>query len=64
MNQNRFDALVAFTFNCGAGNPEKPAKGQTAETATTKILGCNKGGGKVLPSLTARRQAERELFLK
>lgn len=64
MNQNRFDAPVAFTFNCGAGNPKKPVKGKTAETVATKILGYNRGGGKVLPSLTARRQAERELFLK
>ena len=64
MNQNRFDALVAFAFNCGSGNLEKLVKGNTAETVAVKILGYNRGGGKVLPTLTARRQAERDLFIK
>ena len=63
MNQNRFDALVSFTFNCGSGNLEKLVKGKTAETVAQRILTYNRGGGKILPSLTKRREAERDLFL-
>ena len=64
MNQNRFDALVSFTFNCGVGNLTKLVKGSTAEEVALKILDYNRGGGKILPGLTKRRQAERDLFVK
>ena len=64
LNQNRVDALVSFAFNCGTGNLQKLVKGRTAEEVAQQILGYNRGGGKILPILTQRRQAERELFLK
>lgn len=64
-NQNEFDALVSFTFNCGGGNLKKLCqsgkrnKGQIADAITYY----NKAGGKVLKGLTKRRNAEKELFL-
>lgn len=64
MNQNRFDALTAFSFNCGSGNLQKLVYGRTAEEVATKILTYTRGGGKVLPILVERRQAERDLFVK
>lgn len=64
MNQNRFDALTAFAFNCGNGNLEKLVKGRTAEEVAERILTYCKGGGKVLPTLVARRQAEKALFVR
>lgn len=63
-NQNEFDALVSFTFNCGSGNLLKLTnnhrrnKGEIAD----KILLYNKAGGQVLKGLVRRRQAERDLF--
>ncbi len=64
MNQNRFDALTAFTFNCGNGNLQNLVRGRTADVVAQKILTFCKGGGKVLPVLVQRRQAEQALFLK
>lgn len=63
-NQNEFDALVSFTFNCGSGNllklvkNGKRNKGQIADA----ILLYNKSGGQVLSGLNKRRKAERQLF--
>lgn len=64
LNQNQFDALVSFTFNCGTGGLKKLCDGRTAAEIAEKMLLYNKGGGKVLPGLVRRRKAERELFLK
>lgn len=64
MNQNQFDALVSFAFNCGSGNLKKLVTGRTPEQVAEKILEYNRAGGKVLAGLTKRRKAERELFLK
>lgn len=64
MNQNQFDALVSFAFNCGSGNLKKLVTGRTPEQVAEKILEYNRAGGKVLAGLTKRRRAERELFLK
>lgn len=63
MNQNQFDALVSFTFNCGAGNLKKLVSGRNKDQVARKILEYNKAGGRVLAGLTRRRQAERALFL-
>lgn len=64
-SQNEFDALVSFTFNCGAGNLDKLTAKGTRDRATIakKILEYNKGGGKVLTGLVRRRNAEHDLFL-
>lgn len=64
MNQNQFDALVSFCYNCGAGSLQTLVKNRPPATVAEKMLLYNKGaGGVVLSGLTKRRQAERELFL-
>lgn len=63
LNQNQFDALTSFCYNCGNGSLEKLVNGRDAATVADKLLLYNKGGGKVLPGLVRRREEERELFL-
>lgn len=63
LNQNQFDALTSFTYNCGAGNLKKLVSGRDAATVAEKMLLYNKGGGKVLAGLVRRREEERALFL-
>lgn len=63
LNQNQFDALVSFTFNCGSGSLKSLCSNRTLEVIAEKILLYNKGGGKVLNGLVRRRKEERELFL-
>lgn len=63
LTQNQFDALVSFTYNCGAGNLQKLVKGRDYQQIADAMLLYNKGSGKVLAGLTRRRQWERELFL-
>lgn len=65
LNQNEYDALVSFTFNCGAGNLNKLCNKGLRKKAdiAEKMLAYNKGGGKVLAGLTNRRHDERRLFL-
>ncbi len=62
-NQNQFDALTSFCYNCGAGNLQKLVSGRDAATIAEKLPEYNKGGGKVLPGLVKRREEERNLFL-
>lgn len=69
LNQNQFDALVSFAFNCGAGNLKnstllKMVNRKNFTAAANEFLKWNKGGGKVLAGLTRRREAERKLFLR
>ena len=64
LNQNQFDALVSFTYNCGAGNLKKLIANRTLTEISEAILLYNKGGGKVLNGLVRRREAERKLFLE
>ena len=69
LNQNQFDALVSFTFNCGGGALKsstllkKLNKGDYTGAAN-ELLRWNKASGKVLAGLTRRRKAEKALFLK
>ena len=63
LNQNQFDALVSFAYNCGAGNLKKLVSGRTLPQIADAMLSYNKGGGKVLAGLVRRREAERTLFL-
>ena len=66
LNQNQFDALVSFTYNCGFGNLTKLTAKQTRtiEEIAEHIEAYNKGaGGKVLAGLVRRRKEEKELFL-
>lgn len=64
LNQNQFDALVSFTYNCGAGNLRKLCKGRTIEEIGEKIVLYNKSGGKVLSGLVRRRAEEQALYKK
>ena len=63
LNQNQFDALVSFTYNCGNGNLKKLIKNRTLAEIAEALLLYNKSNGKVLTGLVRRREAERELFL-
>lgn len=64
---NQFSALVSFAYNVGTGAlydstllrklNKKDYKG-----AANEFLRWNKAGGKVLPGLTKRRLAEKDLF--
>lgn len=64
INQNQFDALVSFCYNCGPGNLKKLVKNRTLSQIADTLLLYNRGGGVVLKGLVRRRNAERELFLK
>lgn len=66
-NQGRFDALVSFAFNAGLGNLQRSTIRMKAnrgdwEGAAQAFMAWVKGGGKVLPGLVKRREAERALF--
>ena len=63
LNQNMFDALTSFCYNCGRGNLQKLVSGRDAVTVGQKMLLYNKGGGKVLPGLVRRREEESALFM-
>jgi lysozyme len=70
INQNQFDALVDFAYNCGSGalksstllklvnaDPNNP-------NIATEFRKWNKAAGKILKGLIRRRQAELELYFK
>ena len=63
LNQNQFDALVSFTFNCGKGNLETLVKGRNTDVIAIKILLYDKSKGKVSKGLIKRRREEQKLFL-
>lgn len=63
INQNQFDALVSFTYNCGPGNLKELCYGKSTSQIANEITLYNKSGGQVLPGLVRRREAEKELFL-
>lgn len=67
LNQNQFDALVAFSFNVGIGNLRastllKKLNAGDYSGAQTEFVRWNKAKGQVLSGLTRRRQAEANLF--
>lgn len=63
-NQNQFDALVSFAYNCGVGNLITLTNNsqRSIETISKMIVCYNKAGGKVLKGLVRRREAEQKLF--
>lgn len=63
-NQNQFDALVSFTFNCGSGNLKQITNNGTRTLAqiSARLPNYNKASGKVLTGLVRRRAAEKKLF--
>ena len=67
--QGSFDALVSFAFNAGLGNLQRSTIRMKAnrgdwEGAAEAFRAWTKGGGKVLPGLVKRREAEIALFLQ
>ena len=68
LNQNQFDALVSFSYNCGFGNLKKlvaDTNGKATrdkKTIAEKMLLYNKCNGKVMRGLANRRKKEYELF--
>lgn len=64
VNQNQFDALVSFTYNCGAGSLKTLLSGRSLNEVSKALLLYNKAGGRVLQGLVNRRKAEKELFDK
>lgn len=67
--QGAFDACVSFAFNAGLGNFQRSQirmriNREDLQGAADALMQWTKGGGKVLPGLVRRREAERALFLK
>ena len=66
--QGSFDACVSFAFNAGLGNFQRSSIRMKAnrrdwDAAAQAFMAWTKGGGRVLPGLVRRREAERVLFL-
>jgi lysozyme len=69
ITQSQFDALASFIFNVGGTRFSKSTlllalNAGEYQKAADEFLKWDKAGGNVLPGLTRRRKAERELFLK
>lgn len=64
LNQNQFDALVSFCYNCGQGNLKTLCANRSLEQISNKLLEYNKSKGNVLTGLVRRREAEKQLFDK
>jgi lysozyme len=70
INQNQFDALVDFAYNCGNGNLKsstllkKVNANPNDITIGLEFAKWNKGGGKILNGLVKRRAAESELYFR
>lgn len=62
LNQNQYDALVSFAYNCGVGGLMKLCLGRTLAQIAQSMPLYNKGGGNVLAGLVRRRMAELVLF--
>jgi lysozyme len=68
LTQNQIDAALSFMYNVGVGNFAgstflKMINQQHWCSAADALLLWNKAGGKVVPGITVRRQAERSQFL-
>lgn len=68
LNQNQFDALVSFCNQLGMGELQKSTllrllNAGNYQGAADQFPRFDRAGGKSVPGLAARRNAERELFL-
>jgi GH24 family phage-related lysozyme (muramidase) len=64
LNQNQFDALCSFAYNCGQSNLKALVKDRSiAQIANALPMYC-KASGRTLDGLVKRRNAEKALFLK
>lgn len=66
-NNARLNAIVSWTYNLGVGNLQvstlrRKINEQNWEAAREQILRWNKAGGRVLPGLVKRREAEADLL--
>jgi lysozyme len=67
VNQNQFDALVSFCWNCGSSQALFRLVNQKATDEVIYDWWINHyvtGGGKLLPGLIKRRRKEADLFIK
>ena len=67
LQQCMFDALVSFAYNCGADNLRRSTLLRKVNAydfagAADEFSRWTRGGGKILPGLVRRREAERQLF--
>jgi lysozyme len=68
INQNQFDSLVSFAYNCGVGNLKsstllrKVNVNPNNPTIKDEFLKWTKGGGKTLSGLVRRRTEEAQLY--
>ena len=62
LNANQRDALISFTFNCGAGCLKTLCRGRTLPQICAAMALYDKSNGKPLAGLTRRRRAEQALF--
>lgn len=67
LTQGQFDALVSFAYNLGLSALKNSTllrllNDKNYAGAASQFARWNKAGGKVLPGLTKRREAERLLF--
>ena len=68
LTQGQFDALVSFAYNLGLSALKSSTLLRLLNLrdyagAAAQFLRWNRAGGKVLPGLTRRREAERKLFV-
>lgn len=68
VTQGQFDALVSFAYNVGLSAFKdstllRLVNARDYAGAAAQFARWNKAGGKVLPGLTRRREAERKLFV-
>lgn len=69
LSQGQFDALTSFVFNLGVGAISadtgigRELRAHRWARAADQMLRWDKAGGRVLPGLTRRRKAERDLFM-
>lgn len=69
LTQGQFDALTSFVYNVGPGGvgPNtgvgRALRAKNHRRAADELLKWDKAGGRALPGLTRRRQAERRLYL-
>lgn len=62
LNANQRDALISFTFNCGAGCLKTLCRGRSLSQICAAMALYDKSNGKPLAGLTRRRAAEQALF--
>ena len=62
LNANQRDALISFTFNCGAGCLRTLCRGRTLPQICEAMALYDKSNGKPLAGLSRRRKAEQALF--